>query len=339
MQPTRSDVHVNAPLTNISVAYAQEENKFVAARVFPEVPVDKQSDRYFVYSRADFNTDEMRERAPATESAGSGYTLDNTPTYFAKKYALHKDIDDDTRANSDSVLSPDRDATIFLTRKALIRREKIWAANYFTNASGWSNMLTGVASNPSASQFLAWSNYTSSTPVENVRAAITAIEELTGYTPNKLTLGKAVFDKLVDHPELMDRVKYGQTGGSEADIARVNVQNMAALWGLDEVVVASAIINTGAKGNTYAASASNESNSFILGNNALLTYSPKEPGLQTPSAGYTFSWKGYFGAAANGVRIKRFRMEHLESDRVEIEMAVDLKQVAPDMGFFFYNCL
>jgi hypothetical protein len=56
-----------------------------------------------------------------------------------------------------------------------------------------------------------------------------------------------------------------------------------------------------------------------------------------PSAGYTFSWNGWMGASQLGHRIKRFRMEHLEADRVEVQMAFDHKIVAPDVGYFFEN--
>ena len=122
MNPTPGDVHVNQPLTNISIAFLQNANNFVATRVFPNIPVSKQSDRYYVYDRGEFNRDEMKERAPATESAGGGYSLDNTPTYFATQYSFHRDIPDQVRANADSVLNPDREATAYVTHKALIRR-------------------------------------------------------------------------------------------------------------------------------------------------------------------------------------------------------------------------
>ena len=65
MQPTPSDVHVNAPLTQISIAFLQNASDFIATRVFPNIPVSKQSDRYYTYERGDFNRDEMAERAPA----------------------------------------------------------------------------------------------------------------------------------------------------------------------------------------------------------------------------------------------------------------------------------
>ena len=87
-QPTSTDVHVDAILTNMSVAYMQEAYAFVAARAFPTVNVNKQTDKYFTYSQADFFRDQVQRRADGTESAGTGYSL-STATYACDVYALH----------------------------------------------------------------------------------------------------------------------------------------------------------------------------------------------------------------------------------------------------------
>ena len=43
LQPSSAQVHVNRPLTNISIAYIQEATNFVATRVAPTISVAKQS--------------------------------------------------------------------------------------------------------------------------------------------------------------------------------------------------------------------------------------------------------------------------------------------------------
>ncbi len=133
--PSLGDVHVDRPLTNISIAFMQSAEGFVADKVFPSVPVQKRSDRYFRYDRSDFWRNQMRKRAPGTESAGSGWKIDSTPTYFCEKWALHKDIDDDTRSNTDDPLNMDRDATIFLSSQALLNRETTWATKRWPRSS------------------------------------------------------------------------------------------------------------------------------------------------------------------------------------------------------------
>lgn len=322
IQPSRSDVHVNRPLTNISIAYLQRADAFIADRVFPNVSVAKQSDRYFTYDRGEFNRDEMQMRAPGTESAGGTYKIDNTPSYYANVYGFHRDIDDQIRANADDPLNPDREATEFLTHKALIKRETTWATSFF-NTSIWGTDITGVSSSPGSGQVLQWNDGTSN-PIEDIRRGKRVVQESTGFRPNKLVLGRAVFDALLDHPDIVGRVDRGQTTGT----AMVMRQNLASLFELDEILVMDAIQNTAKEGAAA-------SHSFIGGKKALLCYAAPAPGIMTPSAGYTFSWTGYLGAGAQGQRISRFRMDHLKADRVEIEMAYTQKLIAAELGYFF----
>jgi hypothetical protein len=323
MRPTPGDVHVNTPLTNISIAFMQKASNFVAARAFPNVPVTKQSDRYYTYDRGMFNRDEMKRRAPGTESAGGHYTVDNTPTYFCDVWAYHHDIDDQMRANADSVIGPDRDATNLCTMKALIRREKQWATKYF-NTGIWTTDITGVAAAPGAGQRLQW-NDAASNPIEDIRAGKTVVLQSTGYEPNTLVIGQQVWDALIDHPDIIDRLKYGQTAGRPA---MATTEAIAAILELDQILVMKSIENTANEGATNV-------HAFIGGKKALLCYAAPSPGLMVPSAGYTFSWTGLMGAAPQGQRMKRFRMDHIESDRVEIQMAFDLKVIAADLGYFF----
>ncbi len=323
MNPTAGDVHVNTPLTNISIAYLQSAENFVSQRVFPNIPVTKQSDRYYTYDRGEFNRDEAEERAPGTESAGGGYTLDNTPTYFCKVYAFHKDVPDQIRGNADAVLNLDNEATEYVTHKALIKREKLFVSKYFTSGI-WTVDIDGVAAAPGAGEVLFWSLDTGD-PIKDIRAGRTNRLQDTGFEPNTLVMGKAVWDAVIDHPDIVDRIKYGQTPGAPA-IA--NIEALMKLLELERIFVMKAIENTAAEGATPA-------HSFIGGKHALLCYVAPSPGIMTPSAGYTFSWTGWMGAGAEGNRIKRFRLEKIESDRVEGQMSFDQKLVAADCGYFF----
>lgn len=329
-QPTLGDVHVNRPLTNISVAFLQESAgvEFVADRAFPAIPVENKSDLYYTYKRADFNRDEMQKRALSTESAGTGYGLDSTSTYNCDVWALHKDVDDQIRANSDSPLAPDRDATIFLTNKGLIRRETLWAQSFFKSGI-WTGEVAGAAGADST-HVVYWDTGESS-PIKDIRHAKTEMRlNSGGFAPNIGVFSRAVFDKLVDHPDFIDRTKYGQTAPNPAMATR---QIIAEILELEEVLVMDAVYNTAAEG-------ASESNAFIGGLSAALFYRPRNAGLMQPSAGYTFNWTGLIGSTGGaGVRIKTFRMEHLASDRVEIDMTLDMRVVSKDCGFFFNNVI
>lgn len=323
-QPTPGDVHVNRPLTNIAIAYFQDANDFVADKVFPNIPVEKQSDAYWTVPRDSFNRDEMKIRAPGTESAGGGYEVDPNNTYYAHVRAYHHDIPDQVRSNTDTPLNADTQASTLVTHKALINRENNWVSRYFKTGV-WGTDINGEDSaTPSSGQIGHW-NRADSTPIEDIRLYKRVMKEATGYEPNTLVLGRAVIDTLYDHPDIIDRIKYGQTPGSAAD---VSVSDLEQLFKIPRILVGNAIQNTAAEGAA-------EASSFIFGKHALLCHSATTPGVMMPSAGYTFSWTGFLAAGSMGVRIKRFRMEHLESDRVEIQSAYDHKAVAVDLGIFF----
>ncbi len=322
--PTISNVHVNRPLTNISIAWKQAQTDFVAERVFPLVPVQKRSDAYYVYDRSYWFRSEVQRRAPGTESAGGGYVL-TTDTYFADVYALHKDIDDQIRANEDNPLNSDRDAVEWLNLQFMLEKERQFASTYMTT-SVWATDVTGVASSPTGAQVLRWSD-AASNPIEDVRRYKLEVKRLTGLMPNVLTLGVEVYTALVDHVDIIDRIKYSGGVGPN-NPARTTMDALAQLFEVDEIIVGSAVQNTAAEG--VAAS-----NAFIVGKSALLSYRPPRPGILIPSAGYNFAWTGYLGGGLGAAQISRFRMEHLKSDRIEGEQAYDMKVVSPDLGVFF----
>jgi len=320
--PTRPQVHIDRALTNISIAYMQATSNFIADKVFPMIPVQKQSDLYFIYSRADFLRDEAQERAVGTESAGGDYNVTQSDPYFCRVYAFHKDVNEQERVNADEPLTPDKDATEFVSQKLLIKREVLWASTFF-KAGIWGKDIAGVASSPVAgTSTLQW-NLAASDPVDVVKNESTAMQEATGFRPNTMVCSPYVRDALLVHPDVIDRIKYTQKGiASEALIAE--------LLGVDNFYVANAIYNSAAKGAA-------ESTKFIMGKHALLCYAEKNPGLKKPSAGYIFTWKGLKGAGAFGNRVVRIPMPWLgeDTERIEGEMAFDMKKIAADLGVMF----
>jgi hypothetical protein len=310
-QPTAAAVHaVDVPLTNVSVAYIQNEGHFVAGQVFPRIPVTKQSDRYYTYPKGDWFRDEAEVRADATESAGSGFTLSDD-TYFCDVLALHKDIGDQARANQDAAIDLERDTTEFLTQRMLLSREIRWNSEY---------MSTGIWATTTTSTAL-WDDYTNGDPISDIEVGKETILANTGYEPNTLVLAYSVWRQLKHHPDIVDRYKH-TTNQS------ITTEMFARVVEIDRVLVTKAIQNTALEGSTAP------SMSFVTGNDALLCWVPPSPGLLIPSPGYTFEWTGMSPAGLSAA-ISRFRMEHLMADRVEAHQAYDFKLVASDLGYFF----
>ena len=310
-QPTSFDVHVDAILTNSSVAYMQESYAFVASRAFPQVSVNKQTDKYFTYDQADFFRDQVQRRADGTESAGTGYGL-STASYSCDVYALHKDIGDQTRANADAPLNPDMDATRFLTQQMLIRQEVEWAAAAFTTG------VWGTDATPSP----LW-DAASSTPIADVETAKNTVLTNTGYVPNTVIMSYKVMSALMDNSDIIDRIKYtSQDSVSEELLAR--------LFGVDRVMVMAGTYNTAQEGATA-------SYSQIGDKDVLVAYVAPSAGLMVPSAGYTMLWNGVSQGFGTSTAVARYRMETLRADRIEIESAWDTKIVSSALGYFLSN--
>lgn len=318
--PTMQSAHIDRALTNISVSYLQDASAFIADKVFPIVPVKRQSDVFYIYSKADFMRDEVQVRGAATESAGGDYGVEAADPYYCRKHAFHKDVTPEERANYDEPLDADKDATDFVTQKMLIRREMEWATKFF-KAGVWGTEIAG--GDAAAEGVVVKWNMATSNPIKDITDAGVAMAGATGFKPNTMVLSPYAFNALKNHEDILDRIKYTQKGIVTEDL-------LATLFGVERVFVAWSVVNSAAKGADAAVD-------FIMGKHALLCYSNPRPALRKPSAGYIFAWTGLEGSGAYGNRIVRLPMDMLGlgTERIEGEVAFDAKQICKDLGVFF----
>jgi hypothetical protein len=321
IQPEGSTLYVSAPLTTISTAYAQNGN-WMADQVFPNVPVSRQGDLYWRYPQGAWRRSIAGLRAPATESVGGGWDV-TTDSYYANVYAVHKDVDDQTLTNArGGGFDLYSDATNWVTENLLLKRDQLFASTYLTTGV-WTGLTTdqvGVVSAPAANQFIQF-DQAASDPIGVMSKAIIAMAKNTGYRPNVVVMGPSVYNALLNNSEIIARVVY--TGGG---FLTESVLQQAL--GVDKIVVTWSTQNTAPLGATDAYS-------FVNDKSLLLVYAAPQPGLQTLSGGYIFTWDGLLGSGSYGTRIKSFRQEQIESQRIEGEMAFAMKVVASDVGVFF----
>ena len=326
-QPTVQDVHVASALTNIAVAYFQGDDVYIADKVFPMVPVQHQTDVYFVWSKADFFRDEAQLRSDATESAGTGVNL-TTQTYSARVWALHQDLGAQVRANADPSVDLDVVITRSLMQKLLIRRERIFQTSYMTTGV-WSQDVTGSASGtPGTTSTTFWDDDANGDPFTDVAAQQTYILQTTGFLPNRLVLSWSVYQALRKHPLVIDRIKYT----NPAYAGTITPALLASAFDVEQVLVSKAVFNSA--GENVASSMG-----FVNSKTALLCYTAPSPGLMQAAAGYTFGWAGFTGLNNLGVRVAQIPMNWLGvgTIRTEAEMAFDMQVVGKDLGVLFNN--
>ena len=323
-----SAVHIDAPLTNLTIAFVQETTGFIADRVFPKVPVTKKTDKYYIYDRAQFNrTGEVKARAPRTQAPRIGMTL-STDTYSTDVFSLATDFDFETLANEDAALDVRSAAASMLTSQLLIDREIKWASTYFTGGV-WSTDWDGVAGAPGANQVRQWSDYTNSTPIQDVTTIKRTVQlKSGGFKPNVMVVGKEVRDTLVNHPDILVRLNGGAT---VTNTALVTDAKLAEIFDVEEFLVMETVKNTGLEGLA-------ESNAFIGGKAVAFYYRPRAAGLMIPSAGYIFTWDELENASGHGISIKSYTGDYLAIDGIaevlEANMAYDHKVVSADLGAF-----
>lgn len=314
--PTLNDVQAVDPvLTNMLVGYMQADTRFVADRVFPGVSVDKDSGTYYVFTKKYWFRDEMQVRAPGTPFALGGFGVE-TATYSTLQYGLGKPIADEERANSQVPMDLEKAATMWLAQQILIRKERMWAADFMA-ASVW-----GGTDNNSVTD---WDDYTSGDPVANIQAQKRVISANTGLTPNQAVMGEVVHDALALHPDIIDRIKY-TTAATQMSIENA----LAAVFGLSSWVVGRASYTA----SNEATAAASVVYSAIIDDDFLLLHNNPSAGLFGATAGKTFNWDPGGGM---GVALPVKRDDDSLSDVLRVRFQIDQKVTASDLGYIWLD--
>lgn len=309
-QPTHSEIQAVDPvLTNMLLGYMQDQDRFVASRVFPVVPIDKQGFTYYTFTKKYWFLDDMKARTPGGHFARSGYGVE-TATGAAQIWGLEHPIADEARANNQIPMDLERAGLAWLAQQSLIRKERQFSADF---------MKTGVWGTDDSNATTDWDDFTSGDPINDVLTARRTISNNTGFDGNSMVLGYIVHQALVNHPDIIDRVKYVQA----ATLASVEGA-LAAAFGVANYWVSKASYNSANEGQsgTYAA---------VIDDDCLVSYVAPQPGLMTGSAGYTFAWAGGGGAGS----VVLYREPQTKSDVLQHQEAWDQKLVASDLGYFF----
>jgi hypothetical protein len=323
-QPSLSQVHLDAALTNFSIAYMQDATGFVADQVFPVVPVDHKSDKYHIFAKDAFLRAGGRQTPFGQEAPRGGFSMSNDSYDVGTPWRWAFDLTPDIAANADAGVNVDKSASDYVMNALMIQREVQWGNNFFKTGV-WSVDKVG------ATDFAQWDDDADSDPITDISKARSAIKKTTPYLPNTMVVGFNVHETLIKHPLILDRFKYTSSDSiSEAMLARI--------FQVDRYMVTSAVQVTTQEGETLATD-------FILGSHVLLCYAAPSPGLMAHSAGYTFVWSKLTGLNNLGVATFRTPMpwlgqtQNAVTERIEANYAYQHKATGTDLGYFFSNAV
>lgn len=298
--PTARDSHYDQALTNVSIAYSNAA--YIHPLIFPVVPVAKQTNKFFIFDKGAWYRDETGPRAPGTRAKRAEYTL-SASNYTCVEKAIAKGVPDEVIKNSDDPLTPLVRATRFVSDQILKAKEIDVLDTVFSTT--WSGSHTPTTE---------WDEDTSD-PLTDIETGINTVELAIGQPVNTAVIGRGLWRYVKNHPDIVDRVRYGQTPGGPA---MVTLDGFAALIGVDRVLLARAVKNTGNEG-------ADDSMAYIAGNHMVLMYVSPTPALDSPSGGYVFQW------LAN--EVNRYREDQEHQDVIEARCSWDVKLCAPDAGY------
>ena len=246
--------------------------------------------------------------------------------YAVEEFALEASLDDRSRSNATPPYDPEQSKVKQITEEHMINKDVKWADAYFKTGIWTGNTeQVGVSAAPGANQFLEFSN-PGSNPIGVIQVQNRTLKKATGKWANVLVLGTKVFDDLIEHPDIISRYVNVEPGV-------IGVKQLAEVFfrrGGGRVVVADAIQNTANVGGADAMS-------FILDERAmLLAYVTPSPGIDVPTAMYTFAWTGLLGPNAfQTVGVWRGRDGRAHSDWFQVRMAYTFQVISVDLAVFF----
>lgn len=295
--PLKNQLHVDQLLSNVSVKYSNVE--YIADKVFPVLPVKKDSDLYRIYTR--------NFRIPETKRASKGVAREwdfdvSTASYLLEEHALKNYVGDEEGDNYD--LGDLRaDMTEELTDAILRMREKK-VADLFNTTGSWSLNVSLATAN------LFSANTTVSNPIPVFDTGATTVIKNSGYKPNFGILPRDAYVACKNHVSVLDRVKY-----TSSDMTPAMLQG---LFDLEELLIPNSVYDSAALG--LADSIGN-----IFPNMAFLGWKPSSPGPMKPSCGYIFE--------KAVPRVRRWRVEERKAEAIEVQLKFQPKIVASLTGY------
>jgi len=300
--PTVSSVHVSVPLSNIAIKY--KNPAFVAERIAPIVPVNKEADRYYIFSR-----EELRDMDSLRAAGAEANEVDwdvTSATYTAEEYALKHLLPARVVANADPAIQPKINTTQKLSKWINLGFEKrVQAiAQNVANVGGNHTVVTK------------WDAAAGQDPEADVDTAKNSIRQTAGVNPNTILMSETVWQAL------RRWLKSQATNATYRDWIEIG-KAPNRIWDLD-LIVAGSVENTSDEGQA-------DSISDIWNDNVVVAYVEKSPSLDSLTFIYTFR--------ARVFRTKTWTVEERDGEMIEVGVIQDERLIASDAGYLMVDAL
>lgn len=301
---------IQPELTAIAIAY--RNRALIADGVLPRTLVGTQEFKYLKHTKEDSftlpDTRVGRKGKPNEVDFSATEVTDATEDYGLDDLVPQRDID-----NAPANYDPLGRSSEGLTDLIMLDREKRAADLVFAAATypaGNKVALAGTAQ---------WSDFVNSNPVGDIMTGL----DTPLLRPNVMVLGRAAYSKLAQHPKIAKAVL-----GNSGDVTIATLQQIAALFQLEEVFVGEGWLNTAKKGQ-----AANMAR--VWGKHCALLHRNQVADTQR---GMTFGLTAQFGGRVSGSEPDS-SIGLLGGQRVRVGESVKELVTASDLGYFIENAV
>lgn len=303
---------IQPELTAVAIAY--RNLRLIADGVLPYLPVGSRTFRYLKHSLAEGFTipdTKVGRKSRPNEVEFSATQVEATVEDYGLDDPVPQDDIDTARAAGYDPLAR---ATEGIMDLVLLDREKRVADMVF-DASQYA-----AANKVTLSGTSQWSDFANSNPISDILTGMDAMV----IRPNVMVMGRQVFTKLIQHPKVV-KATYGDN--TDAGVARL--RDIAELFGLDEILVGDAFVNTAKKGQAASLARAWGKHVALIVRDPLALSSGQRP---------TFGFTARFGTRVAG----SMRDEHIGlrgGERVRAGESVKEVICANDLGYFIQNAV
>ncbi|PZM64849.1 major capsid protein [Paenibacillus dendritiformis] len=295
---------VDPILTNVAIGYKNAE--YIGDQLLPIATVDKEAGKIPKWGTEAFRIYNTRRQI---RSKSNRVEYDATMVSYAlEEETLEAPIDDRELEEASEVLRLEMARTKMLTDNIQLKMEKD-RADKVQNASNYSASHVETLSGSDKLSDPA------SKPLEIIGDAKATIRGSIGLYPNVMQLGATVYEKLKEHPAVIEKIKYSQKGIVTADL-------LAEIFDVKKVIVGKAVY----------ADRQGELND-IWGNSMTLAYVPEGPGdIWVPAFGYTMRKKGR-------PQTSKYRDETIKSNVIHVADVYGVELTSKDAGFLIQSAI
>ena len=294
---------VNELLTELVREYSNDADAYIASKLCPSIMVDQETGTYYTFTLDSFFGDSSEAdndllRSPQSEYLRGGWDL-GTGTYACKEYGYEDSIDQRIAKGLDKYFDVEARCVKSATEKVLIAQE-VRVAELFQTDANWTTNNASTARWDAAD----------GDPLADIDTAMLGVLNQTGKRSNTIAMGFQSWQAMRKNSNVTGLLSADERSAlTVRDLAPI----FADMFGINQILVGSAVRNTAALGATASLSSVWDATDTVW-----VGYVNPDASKVDPSAAYSFTFEDLaaFSYDEDATRSSIVRVNHTVEEAV-----------------------